>query len=36
MFERTMRRTHAERLSDASRAARFVLRGRREIAKSNG
>jgi transcriptional regulator with XRE-family HTH domain len=36
MFERTMRRTHAERLSDASRAARFVLRGRREIAESNG
>jgi transcriptional regulator with XRE-family HTH domain len=32
MFERTLRRTPAERLADATRAARFVLRGRREIA----
>ncbi len=36
MFERTLRRTHAERLSDATRVARFVLRGRREIAASDG
>ena len=36
MFERTLRRTHAERLSDATRAARFVLRGRREIAAPDG
>jgi transcriptional regulator with XRE-family HTH domain len=32
MFERTLRRTPAERLSDATRAAHFVLRGRREVA----
>ncbi|MCP5059910.1 MAG: helix-turn-helix transcriptional regulator [bacterium] len=32
MFERTLRRTPAQRLTDATRAARFVLRGRREIA----
>ncbi len=32
MFERTLRRSPAERLADASRVARFVLRGRREIA----
>lgn len=32
MFERTLRRTPAQRLADATRAARFVLRGRREIA----
>ena len=36
MFERTLRRTPAERLSDATRAARFVLRGRREMAVSDG
>ena len=36
MFERTLRRTPAERLSDATRAACFVLRGRREIAASDG
>jgi transcriptional regulator with XRE-family HTH domain len=36
MFERTLRRTPAERLSDATRAARFVLRGRHEIAASDG
>ena len=36
MFERTLRRTPAERLSDATRVARFVLRGRREIAASDG
>ena len=33
MFERTpLRRTPAERLSDATRAARFFLRGHREVA----
>jgi len=32
MFERTLRRTPAQRLADATRAARFVLRGRREVA----
>ncbi len=36
MFERTLRRTPAERLLDATRVARFVLRGRREIAASDG
>ncbi len=35
MFERTLRRSPAERLSDATRAARFVLRGRREIASAS-
>ena len=29
MFERTLRRSPAERLADATRVARFVLRGRR-------
>jgi len=32
MFERTLRRRPADRLADATRVARFVLRGRREIA----
>lgn len=32
MFERTLRRSPAERLADATRSARFVLRGRRQIA----
>lgn len=32
MFERTLRRTPAQRLADATRAARFVLHGRREVA----
>ena len=36
MFERTLRRSPTERLSDATRVARFVLRGRREIAESDG
>jgi transcriptional regulator with XRE-family HTH domain len=37
MFERTLRRSPAERLADATRVARFVLRGRREVASaSNG
>jgi transcriptional regulator with XRE-family HTH domain len=31
MFERTLRRTPAQRLADATRTARFVLRGRREV-----
>jgi transcriptional regulator with XRE-family HTH domain len=35
MFERTLSRTPAERLADATRAARFVLRGRREIAAAS-
>ena len=34
MFERTLRRSPAERLEDASRAARFVLRGRRAMQRS--
>jgi len=34
MFERTLRRSPAERLADATRVARFVLRGRREIAST--
>ena len=32
MFERTLRRSPAERLADATRTARFVLRGRRQVA----
>lgn len=32
MFERTLRRSPAERLSDATRVARFVLRGRRAVS----
>ena len=35
MFERTLRRSPAERLADATRMARFVLRGRREIASAS-
>ena len=35
MFERTLRRTPAERLADAVRAARFVLRGREKVRASN-
>ncbi|MXW02659.1 MAG: helix-turn-helix transcriptional regulator [Holophagales bacterium] len=31
LFERTLRRTPQERLADAARAARFVLRGRRAL-----
>jgi transcriptional regulator with XRE-family HTH domain len=31
MFERTLRRTPRERLADATRTARFVLRARREV-----
>lgn len=37
MFERTLRRSPAERLADATRVACFVLRGRREVvAASDG
>jgi transcriptional regulator with XRE-family HTH domain len=32
LFERTLRRSPAERLADATRIARFVLRGRREVS----
>ena len=32
LFERSLRRTPAQRLADATRAARFVLRGRRELS----
>jgi len=35
MFERTLRRSPAERLADATRVARFVLRGRREVAAAS-
>ena len=35
MFERTLRRSPAERLADATRVARFVLRGRHEIASAS-
>ena len=31
LFERTLRRSPQERLADAVRAARFVLRGRRAL-----
>lgn len=34
MFERTLRRSPAERLEDAARAARFVLRGRSAVQRS--
>jgi hypothetical protein len=37
MFERTLQRTPAQRLADAARAARFVLRGREKVrAASDG
>lgn len=32
MFERSLRRSPAQRLADATRIARFVLRARRELA----
>ncbi len=35
MFERTLRRSAAERLADATRVARFVLRGRRELTSAS-
>lgn len=31
LFHRTLRRTPAQRLADATRAARFVLRGRQQL-----
>ena len=31
LFQRSLRRTPAERLADATRSARFVLRGRRQM-----
>jgi hypothetical protein len=34
MFERTLRRSPAQRLADATRIARFVLRGRRKLASA--
>ena len=33
LFLRTLHRTPAERLADATRAARFVLRGRRQMGE---
>jgi transcriptional regulator with XRE-family HTH domain len=33
IFERTLRRTPRQRLADATRAARFVLRGRRALRR---
>ncbi|MYN66290.1 MAG: helix-turn-helix transcriptional regulator [Acidobacteria bacterium] len=33
LFSRTLRRTPAQRLADATRAARFVLRGQRQLRK---
>lgn len=33
LFERTLRRTPRERLADATRAARFVLRGRESLKR---
>jgi transcriptional regulator with XRE-family HTH domain len=34
LFERTLRRSPDERLADATRAARFVLRGRRTLRRA--
>jgi transcriptional regulator with XRE-family HTH domain len=34
LFERTLRRTPRQRLADATRAARFVLRGRRSVQRA--
>jgi transcriptional regulator with XRE-family HTH domain len=36
LFERTLRRTPRARLADATRAARFALRGRRALRKRRG
>jgi transcriptional regulator with XRE-family HTH domain len=36
LFERTLARTPAQRLADATRAARFVLRGRRALRSARG
>jgi len=35
LFERSLARTPAQRLADATRAARFVLRGRRAVAAAS-
>lgn len=34
LFERTLRRTPQQRLADATRAARFAIRGRRAVKRS--
>jgi transcriptional regulator with XRE-family HTH domain len=34
LFERTLRRTPSQRFADATRAARFVLRGRRAMRRA--
>lgn len=34
LFERALRRTAAQRLADATNAARFVLRGRRSLERA--
>lgn len=34
LFERALRRTPAQRLADATNAARFVLRGRRSLERA--
>lgn len=36
LFERALRRTPSARLADATRAARFALRGRRAMRKARG
>lgn len=36
LFERALRRTHRERMADATRVARFVLRGRRALRQARG
>ena len=36
LFERTLRRTPAQRLANAARLARFVLRGRRAMERARG
>jgi transcriptional regulator with XRE-family HTH domain len=36
LFERTLRRTPRQRLADATRAARFALRGRGAVRRAQG
>jgi len=36
LFERTLRRTPRQRLTDATRAARFALRGRGAVRRARG
>jgi transcriptional regulator with XRE-family HTH domain len=36
LFERTLERTPRQRIADAARVARFVLRGRRAIQRARG